>query len=147
MGTNERNAGSPMPAGLSLLWIFIPFNMVFADILSFMYPGFLKEVLTGYVGGVHITPGFLVAAAVLTEVLIAMIVLSRVLKPRASRWANVVAGAITIAYAIGGSTRYPHSIFFSAAQVACALLIIWSAWKWRSSATSTVPAVRVDAVS
>ena len=147
MSTNERVAGSPMPARLSLLWVFILFNMVFADILSFMYPGFLKEVLAGYVGGIHITPGFLVAAAVLTEVLIAMIVLSRVLKPRASRWANVVAGAITIAYVIGGSTRYPHSIFFSAAQVACALLIIWSAWRWRSSATSTVPAVRVDAVS
>ena len=42
-----------------------------------MYPGFLKEVLTGYVGGVHIAPCFLVAAAVLTEVPIAMIVLSR----------------------------------------------------------------------
>jgi len=24
------------------------FNMVYADILSFMYPGFLKEVMTGY---------------------------------------------------------------------------------------------------
>ena len=147
MGTNERNAGSPMPAGLSLLWIFIPFNMVFADILSFMYPGFLKEVLTGYVGGVHITPGFLVAAAVLTEVPIAMIVLSRVLGQRANRWANIVAGVITIAYVIGGSTRSPHGIFFSAVQVAGALLIVWSAWKWRSPAASTVPAVGVEAVS
>jgi len=37
-------------------------DMVAADVLSFMYPGFLKEVLTGSVGGVHITAGFLVAA-------------------------------------------------------------------------------------
>ena len=147
MGTTERNAGSPMPARLSLLWVFLMFNMVFADILSFMYPGFLKEVLTGYVGGVHITPGFLVAAAVLTEVPIAMIVLSRVLKHRANRWANIVAGVITIAYVIGGSMRYPHAIFSSAAQVACALLVIWSAWKWRRSEASRNPAVRVDSVS
>ncbi len=146
MSTNQRNAGSPTPARLSLPWVFILFNMVFADILSFMYPGFLKEVLTGYVGGVHITPGFLVAAAVLTEVPIAMIVLSRVLRHRANRWANIVAAVITIAYVIGGSTRPPHAIFFSAAQVGCALLIVWSAWKWRSPATSTVPAVVVPAL-
>ena len=148
MSTNERSAGSPLPARLSLLWIFILFNMVFADVLTFMYPGYLKEVLMGTVGGVHITAGFLVAAAVLlTEVPIAMIVLSRVLRRRANRWANIVAGVITIAYVIGGSMRYPHAIFSSAAQVACALLVIWSAWKWRSPATSTVPAAGVDAVT
>ena len=100
--------------------------MVFADVLSFMYPGFLKEVLT--------------------EVPIAMIVLSRMLKQRASRWANIVAAVITIAYVIGGSTRYPHAMFFTAVQVACALLIVWSAWMWRSPATSMSPAVGVDAV-
>ena len=126
MGTNERNAGSSMPARLSLLWVFILFSMVFADVLSFMYPGFLKEVLT--------------------EVPIAMIVLSRMLKQRASRWANIVAAVITIAYVIGGSTRYPHAMFFTAVQVACALLIVWSAWMWRSPATSMSPAVGVDAV-
>ena len=124
------------------------FNMIFADILSFIYPGFLKEVMTGYAGGVHITPGFLLGAAVLTEIPIAMIVLSRVLKRGVNRWANIVAGVITIAYVAGGSTTYLHGIFFTAMQVACALLIIWYSWKWRDPDTSTIPeaipAVGVD---
>jgi Family of unknown function (DUF6326) len=146
MNTKERTVGMPsMPARLSLLWIFIMFNMVFADVLSFMYPGFLKEVMTGYAGGVHITPGFLLGAAVVTEIPIAMIVLSRVLRHGPNRWANVVAGVITIAYVIGGSTTYLHGIFFSTMEVACALLIVWYAWKWRSPDTSTIPAVGVDA--
>ncbi len=134
MNTNERTAGMPsMPARLSLLWVFIMFNMVFADILSFMYPGALKEVLTGYAGGVHVTPGFLLGAAVVTEIPIAMIVLSRVLKHGANRWANIVAGVITIAYVIGGgSLNQIHYIFFAAMEVACALLIVWYAWKWRN---------------
>ena len=134
MNTNERTTGTPnMPARLSLLWVFIMFNMVFADILSFMYPGALKEVLTGYAGSIHVTPGFLLAAAVVTEIPIAMIVLSRVLKYGANRWANIVAGVITIAYVIGGgSLNQLHYIFFAAMEVACALLIIWYAWKWRS---------------
>ena len=117
MSTNERSARSPLPARPSPLWVYILFNMVFADVLTFTYPGYLREVLTGTVGGVHITAGFLVAAV------------------------------ITIAYVIGGSTRYPHAIFFTAVQVACALLIVWSAWKLRSPATSTVPAAGVDAVT
>jgi hypothetical protein len=146
MNTNERTAGMPsMPSRLSILWIFIMFNMVFADVLSFIYPGALKEVLTGYAGGVHVTPGFLLGAAVLTEIPIAMIVLSRVLKHGANRWANIVAGVITIAYVIGGgSLNQIHYIFFAAMEVACALLIVWYAWKWRSPATSTIPAVAVD---
>jgi hypothetical protein len=130
-----------MPVRLSTLWIFIMCNMIFADILSFMYPGFLKEVMAGYAGGVRITPGFLLLAAVLTEIPIAMIVLSRVLKHRANRWANIAAGVVTIAYVAGGSSTYPHGIFFTSVQVACALLIIWSAWGWRRPATATISAV------
>ena len=122
MHANERTAGVPnMSARLSLFWIFILFNMVFADILSFMYPGFLKEVLT--------------------EIPIAMIVLSRVLRRGVNRWANIVAAVITIAYVAGGSTRSPHGIFLSAVQVACALLIVWSAWKWRSPEAAVIPPV------
>jgi hypothetical protein len=32
---------------LSTLWIVVMFNMLFADILSFMVPGSLKEIMTG----------------------------------------------------------------------------------------------------
>jgi hypothetical protein len=128
---------------LSLLWVFIMFNMVFADILSFMYPGFLSEVMAGHAGEVQITPGFLLVAAVLTEVPIAMIVLSRVLKHRANRWANIVAGIVTIAYVAGGSSTSPHGIFFTVVQVSCALLIIGSAWKWREPDAAAISAMGV----
>jgi hypothetical protein len=135
MDTTERGADTlSMQARLSTLWVFIMFNMVFADILSFMYPGGLKEVLTGYAGGVHVTPGFLLGAAVVTEIPIAMIVLSRVLQHRANRWANIVAAGITIVYVVGGGPiNQLHYIFFAAMEVACALLIIGYAWKWRGA--------------
>src|SRR5574340_218379 len=101
MNTHASTAEMPsMPVRLSTMWIFIMLNMIFADILGFMYPGGLKEVLAGYAGGVHITPGFLLAAAVVTEIPIAMIVLSRVLRHRANRWANIVAGVVTIVYVV-----------------------------------------------
>ena len=137
-----------VPARLSLMWVFIMFNMVFADIISFIYPGALQEILTGYAGSIHVTPGFLLVAAVVTEVPIAMIVLSRVLGHRANRWANIVAAVVTVAYVIGGgSLDQIHYLFFAAMQVAAALVIVWTAWTWRVADTSAIPAVAVDAES
>jgi hypothetical protein len=131
-----------MPARLSALWIFLLFNMVFADIFSFMYPGFLGQIATGVVDGTTITPLFLLVAAVVTEISIVMVVLSRVLKPSVNRWVNMVAAVVTIAWVIGGGSFTPHYIFFASIEVATSLLIIGLAWNWRSVAESrfaTVP--------
>jgi hypothetical protein len=137
-----------MPARLSLLWVFIMFNMVFADIISFIYPGALQEILTGYAGSIHVTPGFLLAAAVVTEIPIAMIVLSRVLKHGVNRWLNIAAAVVTVAYIFGGgSLDQVHYLFFAAMQLAAALLIVWSAWTWRVPAASVLPAVAVETES
>lgn len=147
MNTSVRTAGTPsMTARLSALWVFILFNMAFADIFSFMHPGHLKEVMTGYAGGVHVTPGFLLTAALVTEIPIAMVVLSRILRRGVNRWANIVAAVVTIAYVIGGGSATPHYIFFAAMMVACSLLVVWYAWKWREPDASMIPAAEVDVV-
>jgi Sec-independent protein secretion pathway component TatC len=72
----------------------------------------------------------LLVFAILLEIPIAMIFLSRVLKHRANRWANIIAAAITIAFVIGGGSTDLHYIFFAAIEVVCMLLIVWYAWKW-----------------
>src|SRR5512135_2042588 len=91
-----------MKAKLSTLWIFVMFNMVFADIFSFMYPGTLQQIMTGNADGTPITPGFLLIAAMVTEIPIAMVFLSRLLKHRVNRWVNLIGGVITILWVIGG---------------------------------------------
>ena len=50
---------------------------------------------------------------------------------------------VTIAYVAGGTSAYPHGIFFTAIEVACALVIIRYAWRWRETDSSTIPAVEV----
>lgn len=134
MSANRETIGmEDMGVRLSTLWIFVMFNMIAADILSFEYPGFLEELITGYAGGVQITPGFLLLAAVLMEVPIAMIVLSRVLEHRANRWANIIAAVVTIAFVVGGGSLALHYIFFATIEVACLALIVWYAWRWSDS--------------
>jgi hypothetical protein len=123
---------SEMPARLSTLWIFLMFNMVFADIFSFMYPGTLQQIMAGNAEGVPITPVFLLIAAVVTEIPIAMVFLSRLLKYGVNRWVNIIAGVITILYVIGGGSNTLHYIFIASIEVLTSLVIIGMAWKWRN---------------
>lgn len=122
-----------MQTKLSTLWIVVMLNMIFADILSFMNSEFLKQLMTGYAGEVQITPSFLLLAAVILEIPIAMVLLSRFLKYRINRWANIIASIITILFVIGGGSTAPHYIFFATIEVICLLLIIWFAWKWTNA--------------
>ena len=123
-------------ARLSLLWVFVLLNMVYADILSFMSAGTLKDVLAGHAGEIAITPNFLLLAAVMTEVPIAMVVLSLVLPHRAARWANVGAAVFTIAYVIGLGSATPHYVFIAGIETLGCIVIAWQAWKWRVPAES-----------
>jgi hypothetical protein len=127
---------------LSTLWIVVMFNMVFADILTFVTPGALEEIMTGYAGEVQITQELLLIFAIIIEIPIVMIVLSRVLKRRANRWANIIAGAITIVFVIGGGSTYLHYIFFATVEVVCILLIIWFAWNWPRTEDHTQEGIR-----
>ncbi len=123
-----------MKARLSTVWIFIMFNMVFADIFSFMYPGFLKQIMAGsVVDGTQVTPEFLLIAAMVTEISIAMVFLSRFLQYSLNRWVNIVGALITILWVIGGGSTTLHYIFFASIEVVCSLVIIWLAWTWRQA--------------
>jgi hypothetical protein len=118
---------------ISALWIVVLINMLFADILNFITPGTLQGIMTGYADSLRITPGILLAFAVLLEVPIAMVFLSLVLKYRINRVTNIVACVVTTAFTIGGGTANLHYAFFATAEVVCMLLIIWYAWRWRAA--------------
>ncbi len=115
---------------LSTLWIVVMINMAFADILSFITPGVLEGLTTGTAEGLVLTPGILLAFAILIEIPIAMIFLSRVLNNPLNRWANIVSAVITILWIVGGGSLHLHYIFFCSVQVLCLLTIIRSAWGW-----------------
>jgi hypothetical protein len=128
----EDNVMKDMGTRISTLWVVVMFNMVFADILTFITPGKLQELWAGQ-AGMTITPGLLLVFAILIEIPIAMIFASRILKPGANRWANTVAALVTTAFVVGGGSLTPHYVFFAAVEVACMALIVWYVWTQRSS--------------
>jgi hypothetical protein len=120
---------------LSVLWIFVMFNYLYCDIVGLMDPESLRQFLTGRVGNIHITQGLLFGTAILLEIPISMVLLSRVLRHRANRWANIIAGTImTIVQFTSlffGSSLTAFYVFFSVVEIACTSLIAWYAWNWR----------------
>jgi Family of unknown function (DUF6326) len=122
---------------LSTLWIFVIFNYLYCDVVSLMDSELLKQYLTGNVDGLDLTPQFLLGAAVLMEIPISMIVLSRITNERTSRWLNIVAGTVmtlvqSATLLLGTPAMY--YVFFSAIEITCTALIVWYAWKWRAPA-------------
>ncbi len=134
MNTIENTTKTDTKVLLSTLWIFVMFNYLYCDVVGLMDPTLLKQFMTGNVGGMQITHGFLLGASILMEIPMAMIVLSRVLKYKSNRWANLIAGIIMTAVQISslfvGSSPTMYYIFFSIIEISCTAFIVWYAWQW-----------------
>ncbi len=122
-----------MKARLSTLWIFATLNYIYCDVVAVMDP--VKHV------SFQFTPGFLLGASVLVEIPIAMVLLSRFLKYRASRWTNIIAGSLMTAVQLASlfvAVPAMYYAFFSAIEITCTALIVWFAWRWVDSAAVRV---------
>jgi len=119
---------------LSTLWILVMINILTADVLSLNIPGSEEPLKATSISTGASIPQLMLFGAVVNELVIVMIILSRVLKYGANRWVNIIVGIVTIGYIwVGGAASYPHYTFIATVETTCLLLIIWNAWKWTGS--------------
>jgi hypothetical protein len=130
---NKTTEMKDMNVRLQTLWIFVMFNYLYADVLGLHDSAVLKEIMTGQVGSLDINQGFLLGAAILMETAIAMVLLSRILKYGANRWANMIVGVIhtlaVLSSMFVGSPSF-YYMFFGTIEIVCTSVIVWNAWKW-----------------
>lgn len=114
------------PVLLSTLWIFVMLNMIFADIVGFISPGFFEEI-----NGMSeiLTEPTLLIFAVLLEIPIAMVLLSRILGQKANRWAHAIAVPLTILFVVGGGSASLHYFFFATMEILAMLTALYVAWR------------------
>ncbi len=117
---------------LSSLWIAVMINMLKADIFSLNIPGSAEEVARTAASTGASIPQLMLIGAIMGQLGIAMIILSRVLKHGINRWGNIVVAIVNIAYIWGGAASYPHYTFIAMVETLCLLLIIGLAWTWRN---------------
>lgn len=130
METNKINK----PVLLSTLWIFVLLNYLYCDVMALMNPEILNQLLTGIVDGMEMNENFLLGAAVLMEIPIAMILLSRVLKYKANRLLNIISATImtlvqTVTLFMGTPAKY--YLFCSVIEIGTTAFIFWYALKWK----------------
>lgn len=117
---------------LSTIWVFVLMNMIYADIVGMLRPGYI-ELLDKV--SKELTPSAVLTFSILLEIPILMILLSRILNCKANRIANFFAVPISIIYVIyGGLTNPPISyLFFASVEIIAMLGIVWICYKWKCS--------------
>jgi hypothetical protein len=128
MNSNKKTTKMPdMKGRLSALWLFAMLTYTYGDVVTLMDP--VKH------GSIQLTEGFLLEGAIFMMIPITMVLLSRILKYRANRWASIIAGTImTAALPVTLFVAVPTSyyVFFTVIEITCTALIVWFAWKWRN---------------
>src|SRR6266498_5088726 len=136
MSSNKKTTEAPdMKARLAALWLFAMLTYTYGDVVTLMDP--VKH------GSIQLTEGFLLGGSIYMMIPISMVLLSRILKYRANRWASIIAGVImtvslTLTLFVAVPTTY--YAFFSVIEIACTALIVWYAWKWSNPEGSPINA-------
>src|SRR6266700_7824722 len=139
MNSTKKTAEMDKKVMLSTLWLFAMLNYTYGDVLTLMAP--VKHC------SIQLTQGFLLGASIFQEIPIAMVLLSRILKYRANRWANIIAGTImTVALIATLFVAVPtlYYVFFSIIEIACTAFIVWYAWRWPNPEVRGVDAIPND---
>jgi hypothetical protein len=119
---------------LSTLWIFVTVNYIFCDVFSLHYAPMLERLLSGVAGDIEITQEFLLIFAVILELPMLMIVLSRYLKHAPNRILNIIVALFMTLIQSWSLTQgfTLHYLFFSVIEISTTLLILFVAIQWKS---------------
>jgi hypothetical protein len=127
-----------MKAKLSALWLFAMLTYTYGDVVTLMDP--VKQET------IQLTEAFLLGGSIYMMIPISMVLLSRILKYRANRWASIIAGSImtvTLILTLFVAVPTSYYIFFTVIEVSSTAVIVWYAWRWQSPEVSQINEVIV----
>ncbi|MGB6865898.1 MAG: hypothetical protein WBE11_09400 [Candidatus Aminicenantaceae bacterium] len=121
---------------LSALWAARMLSGLQGDVVRFMAPGMLEEMITG-VTDVPVTNELLVVMSIIFVVPIFMSFLSLALKDKANRWANRSIGIFFVAFdliflslSLFVFQIVAYEIIWGIVYLVFTALVVWYAWKW-----------------
>ena len=118
---------------LSALWASVMFCYIYGDYFSLYVPKKIEEFINGET--LLDSPIKLFAASILMAIPALMIFLSIALKPKMSKWLNIILGtiytAIMILIAITSiAPWWTFYVFLATVESIITSLIVWYAWNW-----------------
>jgi hypothetical protein len=118
------NKNIKAPSLLSTLWTFILFNMLLRDLHEFPTEGYIEELIA-----LKLSDEIMLVYAFIVEIPILMVLLSRILNNTANKWANIIAGSISL---LGIMSTLPSAdlddFFFAIINAIAIVTIFYTAW-------------------
>ena len=141
MNTNRKAARIMVDVRiiLSALWVARMLSSLQGDVMRFMQPGMLEEMISGTTD-VPITNAMLLVMSVVMAVPKFMSFLSLTLKDKANRLANLIVGIFFVVwelvFLIFFYLKAPaYEVFWGIAYLVFAALVVWYSWKWPKQGT------------
>ena len=140
--STQTQANNNVKTKLSILWLIVMLNMIYADILAFISayitPGAIEQLMGGYSGSVKLSQELLLISAILIEIPVLMIFCAKYMNYPINRWSNILAAVITICFVIGGIETDPYFLFFAGIEILAMLWILSLAICWREAPNETL---------
>ncbi len=134
MDANKKTARNiqDVQIKLSALWVARMLAGFLGDVLRFLEPGMLEQMMTGEVDGVQLTHGMLLGMAIFMVIPIVMVFLSLTLPYKANRWANIIFAILLFGFDLVGLPTYTsaYATFLISVGLLFNALTVWYAWKW-----------------
>jgi len=125
----------PIKHKLAALWTSVMFCYIYADYFGLYIPGKLQGMLDGRMGPLgRTTQGVLFGTSVMMVIPSLMIFLSVALKPRPSRWLNIIIGVLYTLIIMVTMWDWAFYVFFGVIEVVLTGLVVWYAWRWPRTA-------------
>ena len=114
---------------LSALWVCLMLTYLLGDVLRI----FSGDFSAGEVIGMEISPGLMLAMAVLMVIPVVMVFLTLVLKQAVNRWANIILSVFFFLFNAIGLPTYPslYDQFLIVVGLVFNVVIVWMAWRWK----------------
>ena len=128
MNTQNQFSDTRMRGILSSLWIFYFVNMFARDLHEFANPVFMEQLIAG----ISVSETILLIAALVLEIPMAMIVLSRVLPNKINWIVNIVVAVLILGLTISNNLNPDlDDVFFVIAETLGLLTVIVISTGWR----------------
>lgn len=131
---NKRpdNANINVKVKLMGLWITLMFLYIYADIFSFYRPGYIDEVIAGFMGPLVVNQMTLISSSILMAIPALMVSACLFVKISIISWVNIVAGVLYTLVGIGNliGEVWAYYLIYGIVEILITVSIVVTAFKW-----------------
>jgi len=117
---------------LSALWVARMLAGFLGDVLRFLEPGMMAQIIAGETEGMQMTHEMLLVGAIIMVIPIVMFYSSLTLKYKANRWLNIIFATFLFSFDLIGLPTYTsaYATFLIIVGLGFNALTVRYAWKW-----------------